>query len=204
MGSGVGLETSKRFLSTWLIGGLVAGLSVVAVTAAWPEYSPLNIVGKQKKKRLVRVYMDCCFDMMHYGHCNALRQARALGDQLIVGVVSDDEIIVNKGPPVTPLNERLAVRSELAGLSVVAVTAAWPEYSPLNIVGKQKKKRLVRVYMDGCFDMMHYGHCNALRQARALGDQLIVGVVSDEEIIVNKGPPGTPLNERLAVRSELA
>ncbi|MFS8008994.1 putative ethanolamine-phosphate cytidylyltransferase [Helianthus anomalus] len=70
--------------------------------------------------------------------------------------------------------------------------------------------------MDGCFDMMHYGHCNALRQARALGGQLIVGV-SDEEIIVNKGPLVTPLNERrrcerllvifrreLTVRSELA
>ncbi|XP_021910628.1 ethanolamine-phosphate cytidylyltransferase-like [Carica papaya] len=27
----------------------------------------------------------------------------------------------------------------------------------------RKKKKLVRVYMDGCFDMMHYGHCNALR-----------------------------------------
>ncbi|PKI41015.1 hypothetical protein CRG98_038543 [Punica granatum] len=51
--------------------------------------------------------MDGCFDMMHYGHCNALRQARALGDQLVVGVVSDDEIIANKGPPVTPLSERM-------------------------------------------------------------------------------------------------
>lgn len=50
--------------------------------------------------------------------------------------------------------------------------------------------------MDGCFDMMHYGHCNALRQARALGDQLVVGVVSDPEIIANKGPPVTPLKER--------
>ncbi|EEC68755.1 hypothetical protein OsI_37278 [Oryza sativa Indica Group] len=51
--------------------------------------------------------MDGCFDMMHYGHCNALRQAHALGDELIVGVVSDDEITANKGPPVTPLHERL-------------------------------------------------------------------------------------------------
>lgn len=54
----------------------------------------------------------------------------------------------------------------------------------------------MRVYMDGCFDMMHYGHCNALRQARALGDELVVGVVSDEEIIANKGPPVSPLYER--------
>ena len=59
-----------------------------------------------------------------------------------------------------------------------------------------RKRKPVRVYMDGCFDMMHYGHCNALRQARALGDELVVGVVSDEEIIANKGPPVTPLRER--------
>ncbi|KAF2604939.1 hypothetical protein F2Q70_00024820 [Brassica cretica] len=60
-----------------------------------------------------------------------------------------------------------------------------------------RKRKPVRVYMDGCFDMMHYGHCNALRQARTLGDQLVVGVVSDEEIIANKGPPVTPLRERM-------
>ncbi|KAF2288021.1 hypothetical protein GH714_003907 [Hevea brasiliensis] len=61
--------------------------------------------------------------------------------------------------------------------------------------GKEEKK--IRVYMDGCFDMMHYGHCNALRQARSLGDELVVGVVSDAEIIANKGPPVTPLHERM-------
>uniref|UniRef100_M4E767 ethanolamine-phosphate cytidylyltransferase n=1 Tax=Brassica campestris TaxID=3711 RepID=M4E767_BRACM len=30
-----------------------------------------------------------------------------LGDELVVGVVSNDEIIANKGPPVTPLHERM-------------------------------------------------------------------------------------------------
>ena len=50
--------------------------------------------------------MDGCFDMMHYGHCNALRQACALGDELIVGFISDDARKANKGTPVTALRER--------------------------------------------------------------------------------------------------
>lgn len=29
------------------------------------------------------------FDMVHFGHANALRQAKALGDVLIVGIHSD-------------------------------------------------------------------------------------------------------------------
>lgn len=84
--------------ASWLIGGLVIGVSLLGFRFALPQ--------NKKKKRPIRVYMDGCFDMMHYGHCNALRQARALGDQLVVGVVSDAEITANKGPPVTPLKER--------------------------------------------------------------------------------------------------
>ncbi|KAJ6913457.1 ethanolamine-phosphate cytidylyltransferase-like [Populus alba x Populus x berolinensis] len=75
--------------------------------------------------------------------------------------------------------------------------AEWRSNWSLSLNKIKKKKKPIRVYMDGCFDMMHYGHCNALRQARALGDQLVVGVVSDAEIIANKGPPVTPLHERM-------
>jgi bifunctional ADP-heptose synthase (sugar kinase/adenylyltransferase) len=28
------------------------------------------------------------------------------------------------------------------------------------------EKKIVRVWADGCFDMMHFGHANALRQVR--------------------------------------
>lgn len=54
------------------------------------------------------VYMDGCFDVMHYGHANALRQAKALGDILVVGICPQDEIMRNKGPPVMSDDERLA------------------------------------------------------------------------------------------------
>jgi len=47
----------------------------------------------------------------------------------------------------------------------------------------------VRIYIDGCWDVMHSGHYNAIRQAKALGDVLVVGVHSDEEIGRNKRQP---------------
>ncbi|KAI7898659.1 uncharacterized protein BX663DRAFT_538434 [Cokeromyces recurvatus] len=55
------------------------------------------------------------------------------------------------------------------------------------------ERKPVRVWVDGCFDMMHYGHANALRQAKEMGDILVVGVHSDVEIEKNKGP--TVMNE---------
>ena len=43
-------------------------------------------------------------------------------------------------------------------------------------------ERGTRVWIDGCYDMVHFGHANALRQAKAMGDTLTVGVHTDEEI----------------------
>jgi len=46
-----------------------------------------------------------------------------------------------------------------------------------------------RIYIDGCFDMIHSGHYNAIRQAKSLGAYLVMGIHSDGEITTNKGPP---------------
>lgn len=107
-------QLAAKLLATCLVGGVVLGVSLFVLSSGGvlqvENLSPLSIWRRRRrKKKPIRVYMDGCFDMMHYGHCNALRQARALGDQLVVGVVSDAEIIANKGPPVTPLNERLCI-----------------------------------------------------------------------------------------------
>lgn len=47
--------------------------------------------------------------MVHFGHANSLRQAKALGDKLIVGVHNDAEITKHKGPPVFTQEERYVV-----------------------------------------------------------------------------------------------
>uniref|UniRef100_A0A3B1JLJ5 ethanolamine-phosphate cytidylyltransferase n=1 Tax=Astyanax mexicanus TaxID=7994 RepID=A0A3B1JLJ5_ASTMX len=64
------------------------------------------------------------------------------------------------------------------------------EASPVAVAcSPEKRRRIVRVWCDGCYDMVHYGHSNQLRQAKAMGDYLIVGVHTDEEISKHKGPP---------------
>lgn len=99
----------------------------------------------------------------------------------------------------------LMVTAALLGLSTSYFGVIGVPYLPLphswynlGVFRKKKNvgKRRVRVYMDGCFDLMHYGHANALRQAKALGDELVVGLVSDEEIVANKGPPVLSMDER--------
>lgn len=50
-----------------------------------------------------------------------------------------------------------------------------------------KDGKQIRVWMDGAFDMMHYGHMNAFRQGRALGTYLVVGINSDASITECKG-----------------
>eukprot|EP00931_Biecheleriopsis_adriatica_P078074 TRINITY_DN51551_c0_g1_i1.p1 TRINITY_DN51551_c0_g1~~TRINITY_DN51551_c0_g1_i1.p1 ORF type:complete len:469 (-),score=92.89 TRINITY_DN51551_c0_g1_i1:137-1465(-) len=53
--------------------------------------------------------------------------------------------------------------------------------------GSATGSRPKRIFIDGVFDLTHYGHMNAFRQARALGGYLIVGVNSDESVKVAKG-----------------
>lgn len=59
-----------------------------------------------------------------------------------------------------------------------------------------EKRKSVRVWCDGCYDMVHFGHANSLRQAKALGDYLIVGIHNDVEISKHKGPPVFTEEER--------
>ncbi|KAI1819561.1 phosphoethanolamine cytidylyltransferase-like protein [Xylaria intraflava] len=55
-----------------------------------------------------------------------------------------------------------------------------------------------RIWLDGCWDFFHHGHAGAMMQARQLGNELYVGVHSDEDILKNKGPTVMSLDERLA------
>ena len=60
------------------------------------------------------------------------------------------------------------------------------------------------VVVSGGFDPVHSGHIKLIKQARLLGDSLIVGLNSDEWLARKKGRAFMPWTERLCVLNNLA
>jgi D-beta-D-heptose 7-phosphate kinase/D-beta-D-heptose 1-phosphate adenosyltransferase len=58
---------------------------------------------------------------------------------------------------------------------------------------RSEGKRLV--FTNGCFDLLHPGHVRYLREARSLGDALVVALNSDRSVRVLKGEGRPILNE---------
>ncbi len=59
------------------------------------------------------------------------------------------------------------------------------------------------VLVTGGFDPIHSGHIKYLKAAKALGDELVVGLNSDEWLARKKGQAFMPYNERMSVVGNL-
>ena len=69
------------------------------------------------------VFTNGCFDLLHRGHLEYLREARRLGDALVVGLNDDDGVRALKGPghPIQSQEDRAALIAEMQCVSYVCV-----------------------------------------------------------------------------------
>lgn len=69
------------------------------------------------------VLANGCFDVLHVGHVRYLAGARQLGDILIVGINSDEQVAIQKGPgrPVLPAIERAEIVAALESVTYVTI-----------------------------------------------------------------------------------
>ena len=247
----------------------------------------LREIPSSPRRLPVRIYSSVCMDITHSGHFNFMRQAKALGDALVIGIVSDEEVTKAKGPPVMSHDERkamvqackwvdevvenvgyymnleildrlhcdysahgddVAIRkdtgvdaneearkagkmkivkrtegistTELVGRMLLMTVGESKETNPTqvsalksnssNFLGSTRRINQFSadkmppkagdriVYVDGSFDLLHVGHLETLKAAKALGDYLIVGVHDDKTVHAHKGQnyPIMNLNER--------
>ena len=79
------------------------------------------------------VFTNGCFDVLHLGHVRYLKEARALGDMLVVAVNSDDSVrrLKGEGRPVVGELERASLLDALDAVDAVTVFA---EDSPARLI----------------------------------------------------------------------
>ena len=89
------------------------------------------------------VFTNGCFDLLHRGHVEYLREARQLGDVLIVGLNSDTSVQALKGPdrPLIGQEDRAVV---LAALRSVTYVCIFDEPSVEKLVGELVPDILVK------------------------------------------------------------
>lgn len=84
-----------------------------------------------KGKRMV--FTNGCFDLLHRGHLHSLREAKALGDILVVGLNTDASVKRLKGPT-RPIQDETTRAEILANLILVDAVVLFDEDTPLNLI----------------------------------------------------------------------
>lgn len=80
-----------------------------------------------KMEKIVYAYVVA--DLLHVGHVLALENAKALGDKLIVGVLTDEAVMEKKSKPTISFSERMRL---VKSLKCVDIVVPQETYSPIQ------------------------------------------------------------------------
>ena len=89
------------------------------------------------------VFTNGCFDIIHPGHITLLREAKSLGDHLIIGLNSDSSVKMLKGSsrPIVPQESRKLI---LESIKYVDEVIIFDQMDPLSLIMKIKPNVLVK------------------------------------------------------------
>lgn len=99
---------------------------------------------KQKQKMGYKtVFTNGCFDILHAGHIAYLKEAKKLGDILVIGVNTDESVkrLKGTGRPINSLEDRLTLLSALEDVDYVI---PFREDTPLELIKKIEPDVLVK------------------------------------------------------------
>jgi D-beta-D-heptose 7-phosphate kinase/D-beta-D-heptose 1-phosphate adenosyltransferase len=105
------------------------------------EIASLADQARQDGKTIV--FTNGCFDLLHRGHVHVLRQARASGDLLIVGINSDRSVRSIKGAtrPILPEIDRVEL---IAAMEMVDYVVLFDEPDPYQLIAVIKPRVLAK------------------------------------------------------------
>jgi D-beta-D-heptose 7-phosphate kinase/D-beta-D-heptose 1-phosphate adenosyltransferase len=103
----------------------------------------VKMCGLFRKDNKKIVFTNGCFDILHAGHVTYLKQAKALGDLLVIGLNSDSSVnkLKGQGRPVVAENDRALVLSALRSVDFVVF---FDEETPYELINSIKPDFLVK------------------------------------------------------------
>lgn len=109
---------------------------------------------------------------------NAIQAAMELSEQYKVElpIISAVDAVINHGANPRKTVDMLMNRDKKSELSKSVLDINFEN----TLLKNERKTGMKRVITYGTFDLLHYGHINLLRRAKALGDYLIVALSTDE------------------------
>lgn len=128
------------------------GTSVVTIEEVMEElYHEVNkiqtmdsigrVLDKQRHKKIV--FTNGCFDILHIGHVKYLKEARAKGDLLVLGLNSDASVKRLKGPS-RPVNSEQDRMDMLAQMEFIDYVVLFDEDTPYELITRVKPDVLVK------------------------------------------------------------
>jgi rfaE bifunctional protein nucleotidyltransferase chain/domain len=78
------------------------------------------------------VFTNGCFDLIHIGHVRSLKEAKKLGDVLVVGLNSDRSVsLIKPRRPIIPQEQRAEI---LASLDMIDYISLFDEETPYELI----------------------------------------------------------------------
>jgi rfaE bifunctional protein kinase chain/domain/rfaE bifunctional protein nucleotidyltransferase chain/domain len=128
----------------------------------------------------------------------ALAAGRSLATAVDLAQAAADVVVQRPGTSVCSADDLLA---SLAAPGAVVLG----EDRLVEVLAEESRRGRRVVFTNGCFDVLHRGHTAYLRQARELGDVLVVAVNDDDSVrrLKGEGRPINPEGDRAGVIAEL-
>lgn len=92
------------------------------------------LAGRARASGKIVVFTNGVFDILHPGHIRYLRDARAIGDLLIVGINSDRSARALGKAPDRPINTEAERAEVLSALTAVDAVVVFDEDTPHEII----------------------------------------------------------------------
>jgi D-beta-D-heptose 7-phosphate kinase/D-beta-D-heptose 1-phosphate adenosyltransferase len=101
-----------------------------------------EIISLEKSQGKKIVFTNGCFDIIHIGHVRYLKEAKSLGDILVIGLNSDNSVSrIKPGRPVIPEQQRAEV---LSALWMVDYITIFDEDTPYTLIKELEPDILVK------------------------------------------------------------